>query len=366
MEEKIPMSQYRVSGNRPFTSTDTWDVHSSTIGNQSMDAYTGTQESVNTYFAMLELSTGLCEPYRLAQKMGIPLTDPAREMVPSFTLGVASVSPLELADAYATFAARGLHCDPRPVTAIDDSNGHQLKSYPQQCQQVIAAPVADAVNDILRGVQSPRGIGAHLLHNQESAAKTGTTDSNMSVWYMGYTPNLATASMIAGANRLGHWISLNGQSLGGAYTYTAHGSTTAGPMWFDAMKAIQQWLPNATFTSPDGSQVNGVQLTVPAVGGQPFDAAKHQLEQMGFTVVDGGYRDSGYPKDTVAYTTPGAGTQPSSGSPVTQYRSDGTPYVPPRRHHSGGNNGGPGHGPGPGPGHGNGPHCPAPLGGGRR
>jgi hypothetical protein len=75
---------------------------------------------------------------------------------------------------------------------------------------------------------------------------------------------------------------------------------------------------------------------------------------MGFTVVDGGYRDSGYPKDTVAYTTPGAGTQTSSGSTVTLYRSDGTPYVPPRRHHSGGNNGGPG--PGPGHGHGNGHH----------
>ena len=84
--------------------------------------------------------------------MGINLTDPATEMVPSFTLGVASVSPLELADAYATFAARGLHCDPRPVVSIDDSNGNQLKTYAPQCQQVIAAPVADAVNDVLRGV----------------------------------------------------------------------------------------------------------------------------------------------------------------------------------------------------------------------
>ena len=129
------MSQYRVCHDQHFASTDTWDVHSSTIGGFPMDAYTGTQESVNTFFARLELQTGLCEPYHLAQKMGIPLHDPATEMVPSFTLGVASVSPLELADAYATFAARGLHCDPRPVTSIDDSDGNQLKSYPQQCQQ---------------------------------------------------------------------------------------------------------------------------------------------------------------------------------------------------------------------------------------
>jgi membrane peptidoglycan carboxypeptidase len=345
MEVKIPMSQYRVCGDRPFESTDTWDVHSSTIGGFPMDAYTGTQESVNTFFAKLELQTGLCEPYHLAQKMGIPLTDPATEMVPSFTLGVASVSPLELADAYATFAARGLYCAPRPVTSIDDAVGNQLKTYPQQCQQVIAAPVADAVNDVLRGVMAPGGFGENLLLNQEAAAKTGTNDNNMSVWFMGYTPNLSTASMIAGANSLGHWITLNGQTIGGVYTDVAHGSTTAGPMWYDAMKVIQQWLPNATFTPPSGEDVNGVLTTVPDVGGESYDTAEQQLKAAGFDVVNAGERDSGYPKGTVAYTSPSAGTQVASGTTVTVYLSDGTP-APPPRHHGGGH--GHGHGGGPG------------------
>jgi membrane peptidoglycan carboxypeptidase len=346
----IPMSQYRVCGGRHFTSTDTWSPHTSTISG-TMNAYTGTQESVNTFFAKLELQTGLCMPYHLAQRMGIGLDDPATEMVPSFTLGVASVSPLELADAYATFAARGLHCDPRPVVSIDDSNGHELKSYPEQCQQVIGAPVADAVNDVLRGVMSPTGFGANLILNQESAGKTGTNQDNMSVWFMGYTPNLATASMIAGANSLGHWITLNGQTIGGIYTDVAHGSTTAGPMWYDAMSVIQQWLPDATFTPPNGADINGVLTTLPDVGGMSFDEAQRTLEEAGFTVADGGYRDSSYARDTVAYTNPSAGSQVPSGSTVTVYRSDGTPYVPPK-HHSGGNDG-PGQG-GPGHGHGHG------------
>ncbi len=344
MAMNIPMSQYRVCGDQPFASTDTWDVHSSTISG-NMDAYTGTQESVNTFFAQLELQTGLCEPYKLAKAMGINLTDPDTEMVPSFTLGVASVSPLELADAYATFAARGLHCDPRPVVSIDDSNGNQLKGYAPQCKQVIAAPVADAVNDVLRGVMSPSGFGANLMLNQESAGKTGTTDSNMSVWFMGYTPNLSTAAMVAGANQLGHWITLNGQTIGGAYTDVAHGSTTAGPMWYGAMSQIQNWLPDATFTAPNGQDVNGVLTTVPDVTGLPFDQAKQQLESAGYVVNDGGYVDSSYATDTVAYTSPGGGTQTPSGTAITIYRSDGTPYVPPRRHH--GNNK---------PGNGNGHH----------
>jgi membrane peptidoglycan carboxypeptidase len=351
LAENIPMSQYRVCGGRQFTSTDTWSVHSSTISG-TMDAYTGTQESVNTFFAKLELQTGLCTPYHLAKKMGIPLNDPATEMVPSFTLGVASVSPLELADAYATFAARGLHCDERPVVSIDDSNGNQLKTYPEQCQQVIAAPVADAVNNVLEGVMTPSGFGANLILNQPSAGKTGTNDNNMSVWFMGYTPNLATASMIAGANQLGHWITLNGQTIGGVFTDVAHGSTTAGPMWYDAMKVIQQWLPDESFTPPNGADVNGVVSTVPDVTGLSYAQAASQIQQAGYTVNDGGYRDSGYPSDTVAYTYPSAGSQVASGTQVTIYRSDGTPYVPPT-HTGGGGNPGPGHGHGhgPGPGH---------------
>jgi membrane peptidoglycan carboxypeptidase len=356
MSMNIPMSKYRVCGDRPYASTDTWAVHSSTIGGFPMDAYTGTQESVNTFFAQLELQTGLCAPYHLAQKMGIPLNDPSREMVPSFTLGVASVSPLELADAYATFAARGLHCDPRPVVSIDDSDGHALKTYPTQCQQVIAAPVADAVNDVLRGVMSPTGFGANLLLNQESAGKTGTTDSNMSVWFMGYTPNLSTAAMVAGANNQGHWITLNGQTIGGLYTDVAHGSTTAGPMWYGAMSKIQNWLPDATFTPPNGQDVNGVLTTVPDVAGLPFDQAKQQLEAAGFVVNDGGYVDSSYATDTVAYTSPGAGGQIASGTTITLYRSDGTPAPAPKpkpKPKPTGTNPGPGngHGHGQGPGH---------------
>jgi membrane peptidoglycan carboxypeptidase len=340
MAENIPMDQYRVCGGKHFESTDTWSPHTSTISG-TMNAYTGTQESVNTFFAKLELQTGLCMPYHLAQKMGINLNDPPTEMVPSFTLGVASVSPLELADAYATFAARGLHCDPRPVVSIDDSNGHQLKSYPTQCQQVLAAPVADAVNDVLRGVMTPTGFGANLILNQESAAKTGTNDLNMSVWFMGYTPNLATASMIAGANSLGHWITLNGQTIGGVFTDVAHGSTTAGPMWYDAMSRIQNWLPDATFTPPNGQDINGVLTTVPDLSGMPFDQAARQLKQAGFQVADGGYRNSGYAVDTVAYTNPGGGSQVASGTVVTIYRSNGTPAPPPTHHHG---NGGPGNG----------------------
>ncbi len=251
-----------------YPSTQIWDVHNSTDSG-TFNLYTGTQLSVNTFYAQLEQRTGLCMPYTLAKEMGIELSDPNTERVPAFTLGVPSTSPLEMAEAYATFAGRGLHCDARPVTAIQDSNGNMLKEYPSQCQQVIPGPVADAVNDVLRGVQEPGGFGydAGISLAQPSAGKTGTINDNMAVWFNGYTPNLATSSMIAGANSVGHWISLNGQTLHGAYVASAHGSTTAGPMWGDAMKVIQQWLPDENFVKPSAQDVAGVLTLVPDTGG---------------------------------------------------------------------------------------------------
>ncbi|MEZ5096335.1 MAG: transglycosylase domain-containing protein [Nocardioides sp.] len=185
----VPMSQYDTCKGR-YQSGDVWPPQNST-GSGNYSLYTGTRQSVNTFYAQLELATGLCEPYRLAKAMGIRLTDPLNERVPSFTLGVADVSPLEMAEAYATFAGRGLHCDASPVTSVEGPSGAVVAEYQPDCQQVIDAPVADAVNAVLRGVQEPGGFGYSngLGLTVPSAAKTGTTNENRAVWFMGYTPS---------------------------------------------------------------------------------------------------------------------------------------------------------------------------------
>jgi membrane peptidoglycan carboxypeptidase len=257
-EVKIPVSRFRGCEGH-LRSDAVWNPHNST-GSGVFNLYTGTRTSVNTFFAKLELRTGLCQPYRLAKQMGIRLTDPDNQQVPSFTLGVVATNPLAMAGAYATFAARGVHCEPRPVTSVRDRHGKVLERVRKDCDRVLKRAEADAVNQVLRGLQLPGGFGyqAGIALDQPSAAKTGTTDKHRAVWFMGYTPNLVTASMIAGANRQGHWVSLNGQVLAGQYVNAAHGSTTAGPMWYDAMKVVQRWLPDAHFHQPDPTLVEGV------------------------------------------------------------------------------------------------------------
>jgi len=332
-----------------------------------MDVYRGTRESVNTFYVQLERMTGVCKPYQLAKKMGVRLTNPTgdkygngAERVPIFTLGVAGVSPLEMAEAYATFGARGLHCSARPVTAILDANDNVLKKYPSQCQQVITQEVADAVNDVLRGVQEPGGFGYDLGHTNltvPSAGKTGTTQDGKSVWFMGYTPQIATAAMIAGANQFGSWIPLAGQTVGGNYVATATGSGFAGPMWAQAMHAIQHKLDYEDFVPPPTSLVEGVMVGLPSVSGMSLESAEQSLRDAGFSTYYGGVRDSGVPAGLVAYTSP-SGSAPEN-SLITIYTSSG--QAPPPVHHGGGGggggNGGGGGGPGgggPGNGHGHG------------
>ncbi|HET6563082.1 MAG TPA: penicillin-binding protein [Marmoricola sp.] len=326
LDTRIDSPPSRVMDDSEFTTCEgpyigeDWSVSNSTSSGVKT-LYTGTRESVNTFFAELESRTGLCDPITMAEDMGI--VDP--DVVPSFTLGVTSTDPLTMAAAYGTFAARGEYCEPRPVERILSSSGKVIADYPDKCQQLMPSAVADAVNDILAGVQEPGGFGYDngLALSQPSAAKTGTIDSNMAVWYVGYTPNLATAAMLAGANSLGHWITLNGQYVGGQYIDRAFGSTYAGPIWAGAMQVIDDFLPDAEFTDPDPTAISGQPVDVPSVSGlDPADAAV-RLREAGFVPSIGSFVRSTFAEGMVAETDPVAGAKLGTGSPVTIFVSNG-------------------------------------------
>jgi membrane peptidoglycan carboxypeptidase len=241
--------------------TGTWRVSNST-GSGRFNMYTGLRRSVNTYFAQLERDAGLCNTVKAAEAMGITVPfDPetgVTDQVGPFTLGVTSVSPLEMAGAYATAAAGGMYCEPQPVDAIVDMEGKVLKEYTKECRRVMTQDNAAQINDILTGLQKPGGFGYSngTGLNIPSAAKTGTTQNNKAVWYMGYTPELVAASMIAGANPKGIPISLAGSTLRGVPVSFSQvgGSSLAGPMWKKAMGTIQKYLSPEPFEPPPQGQ----------------------------------------------------------------------------------------------------------------
>ena len=145
-------------------------MHNST-GSGTFDLISATTHSVNTFFAQLEERTGICAPWTAATKLGVKRGDGAPlEQVKSFTLGVNEVTPLSMANAYATFAAHGVHCDPVVITKLTDVEGKAIATPDGNCEQAIPEKVADGVAYVLhqnmdggtdpaphRGVAHPAG-----------------------------------------------------------------------------------------------------------------------------------------------------------------------------------------------------------------
>ena len=256
----------------PLRSTDVWKVGNST-GSGTFDLYTGTRQSVNTFFAELETRTGLCDPVTLRAGPD-DRGSRARRRGPVHPRGDQHQPALD-GSGVRDVRRTGVFCEPRPVERITTSSGKVVADYPDKCRQVLPSAVADAVNDVLRGVQEPGGFGygAGLSLNKPSAGKTGTIQDNKAVWFMGYTPTLSTAAMLAGANSLGHPISLNNQVVGGSFISRAFGSTQAGPIWGDAMRGVQDLLPDEDFVEPDPTAIEGRAVDVPDVTGMAPDEA---------------------------------------------------------------------------------------------
>ena len=115
---------------------------------------------------------------------------PPADDLPSFTLGSVNVSPMSMAAAYATVAARGMYCAPVAVARIITGTGARLPVEKPHCHQAIPAGVADAANYVLQSVLTV-GTAAGLGIGRPAAGKTGTSDNFDFAAFGGYTPALA-------------------------------------------------------------------------------------------------------------------------------------------------------------------------------
>jgi membrane peptidoglycan carboxypeptidase len=174
--------------------------------NQSL--YTGTVQSVNTFFALLEQRVGLCNVVKTAASMGLTRADgtslfskdghlDSADNTPSFTLGSVNVAPLSMAAAYATVAGRGMYCAPTAILKITDNTGKNMKVPSAGCHRAFSAQVADAVSYILQGVLTGSGTASNIggLAGREAAGKTGTSNVEGGAGtpyaaFAGYTPSL--------------------------------------------------------------------------------------------------------------------------------------------------------------------------------
>ncbi|HET7305196.1 MAG TPA: penicillin-binding protein [Segeticoccus sp.] len=315
-------------GLTPGTTYPVFNDEGTTNGNMSL--ITATAKSVNTAFVGLNGKLGLCNVLKTETQMGLHQAsgEKIQHYVSPIALGANPVSPMSLANAYATLASGGKHCDPVPVLSVTDPDGKKLGLKKGTCKRVLDPDVAAGTTAILEHVLTDDGAtakGVHLKGKRPAAGKTGTADYGNETWFVGYTPQLASAVWVGTPND--NSLHMNDITLGGTfYEGQVFGSTIAAPLWAQLMSEASQGMPVQQFEEPSTKIKYGEDIPVPSLAGMTVAEAKKKLSSRGLTpeVADQVYSE--YPQGTVAWTSPGAGAQVKSGDTVTLYPSSG--YVP--------------------------------------
>jgi len=188
--------------------------------------------SDNVVFAKLSYDVGPENTVRTAHKMGI--TSPL-DAVPSITLGTSGVSPLEMADAYATLAAYGIHHRPQAIVKVE-RRGKTVWKPTVKGDHAIPAGVASVVTQCLERVTVSPGTGykTGYYFPYPRAGKTGTTEDSADLWYCGYTPQLAAAV----------WMGDMYRRLPMGYAF---GGDYCAPMWAQFFAAALKGQPHPGF-----------------------------------------------------------------------------------------------------------------------
>ncbi len=248
-----------------------------------------TARSSNTAYAELMLHLGTDEVIDMAHELGI---DSELESVPSAVLGTGSVSVLDMAAAYSTFANQGARIEPRVITRVERADGTVLDEFAATRTQVLSAAESARVTYALEGVIE-HGTGEQAAIGRPAAGKTGTTQNNWDAWFAGYTPSLTAAV----------WM---GYPEGSREMTEVHGETVQGGnfparIWARFMILALEDQPIEELPDPG-----------PLDAGEPLDPFLGEGKDPAFSgpTYDG-------PDET---TTPGATTTPGGGT---------TPAVPP-------------------------------------
>ena len=222
-----------------------------------VDLLTATQSSINTVFVPLGMKAGMDKVVDAARRAGIP---ESVEMIatPSVVLGVASPRVIDVTNAYATFAAQGVYAKPFLVASVTGPNKGVLYEATTQAQQVFAPEIMADLTYSLKSVVNGGTGSAALALGRPAAGKTGTSQSNASAWFSGYTPQLAASVAFF---RDSASESLNG--IGGLTSVT--GGTFPARIWTQFMRGALRGEPVMTFPAP--TNVGGLEPIVMTSGG---------------------------------------------------------------------------------------------------
>ena len=247
LEEGIPLTSVW-NGDSPKVYDDgigrPYEVNnygSESWGNMSL--LTATEKSVNTIYVPLGMKAGLEKVVDVARRAGIP---DSIEMIasPSVSLGAASPHVIDLANAYATFAAQGVYAKPFIINEVQGPNKGILYQGRVQAQEVFRKDVmADLTYALSRVTTAGTAAVVGSRVARPTAGKTGTSNDNASAWFNGYTPEVAASVAFY---RDDATQSLNG--IGGLTSVT--GGSFPARIWAEFVKGYLKKAPVQEFPAP--------------------------------------------------------------------------------------------------------------------
>ena len=260
LEAGIPLTSMW-NGDSPQTFDDIGKPYEvGNYGNEGwgqVDLLFATKHSINTVYVPLGQKAGLDNVVSAARRAGIP-ESVAMMPTPSVALGPASPRVIDVTNAYATFAAQGIKSKPYLVTSVIGSNKGVLYEGKAQTEEVFSKEVMADLTYALKSVVNGGTGAAALSLGRPAAGKTGTSQSNASAWFSGYTPQLAaTVSFF----RDDATQTLNG--IGGLTSVT--GGSFPARIWTAFMKGALKGQPVMDFPAP--SNIGGLEPIVMTSGG---------------------------------------------------------------------------------------------------
>jgi len=166
---------------------------------------------------------------------------------------------LELTAAYLPFANGGYSILPSAVISVRDENGKLRYQAQPEKKRVISPQIAYLMTDILSKVIE-RGTGENADIGRPAAGKTGTTDKGVSLWFVGYTPDLVAGVYVGNDDSSPTYLS---------------GGAVAAPVWARFMKKALSDLPARAFTQPERITTG---ITIDVFTGRPATAASKLTE----------------------------------------------------------------------------------------
>ena len=246
LEQGIPLTSMW-DGNSPQVFDDLGKPYPvSNYGDEQwgqIDLLKATAHSVNTIYVPLGIKVGPDKVVDVARRAGIPLSVELMP-TPSVVLGPASPHVIDIAAAYATFAAQGVYAKPYLISQVQGPNKGVLYEAKPQGQEVFSKDVmADLTYALTEVVRSGTATYGTTGLGRPAAGKTGTSEQNASAWFSGYTPQLAASVAFFRDNAS---MTLNG--IGGLTSVT--GGTFPAKVWTAFMKGALAGEPKMYFPKP--------------------------------------------------------------------------------------------------------------------